>query len=293
MSETKISWTDETWNPIVGCSKISEGCQNCYAEKMAHRLACMGVDGYDRAVASGPNEFISQWSGTAAFVESRLDKPLKRKKPTTYFVCSMGDLFHESVPDEWIDKVFAVMARCPQHTFQVLTKRADRMLDYFHSPLGGIPWKANRDWYEPLPNVMLGVTAENQATADERIPILLCTPAAARFVSVEPMLGPVDVGRAASKIYNHPLGGMSGGPKIGWVICGCESGPKRRPMYLDWARDLQQQCETAGVPFFMKQLTKTKQGFAEYGFGSVTKDISDFPNSLQVREWPEMLKGVE
>jgi protein gp37 len=186
MSKSKIEWTGETWNPMSGCTKISEGCAKCYAEKMAHRLKAMGAKGYENGFA-------------VTLHPDRLNEPLKRKKPTTYFVCSMGDLFHEDVPFDYIDQIFAIMALTPQHTYQVLTKRPERMREYFEDGEerveaffmdGGYP--SNFLW--PLPNVWLGVTAENQEQADKRIPILLDTPAALRFVSIEPMLGEIDLG---------------------------------------------------------------------------------------------------
>jgi protein gp37 len=209
---SKIEWTEQTWNPIIGCSKISAGCQNCYAEKMADRLARMNVDGYSYVVNTKTrmiDEDAGTWNGKTVFVESALDKPLKRRKPTTYFICSMGDLFHESVPYEWVDRVMAVVALCPQHKFIILTKRADRMKEYFVEPVGGLT-RQNHFLYEackiskqcefsnfpltPLGNLIIGVTAENQEMADKRIPLLLQTPAVCRMVSVEPMLGTIDFG---------------------------------------------------------------------------------------------------
>ncbi|NLX99449.1 MAG: DUF5131 family protein, partial [Rhodopirellula sp.] len=227
---TKIEWTDETWNPVVGCQKVSEGCQNCYAEKMARRLACMGKKKYMPVVHWVNDGQPSHWTGAIQTDEAALLVPQRWKNPRRVFVVSMGDLFYEGVPFEFIDRVFAVMALCPQHTFQVLTKRPERMREYLtyegraaaiseaarwlcaddivgashidhpdslmrRYPVGpltdGIPefgwrWFIN-PW--PLPNVWLGVTAENQEQADKRIPALLQTPAAKRFVSIEPMLG--------------------------------------------------------------------------------------------------------
>ena len=261
---TKIEWTEETWNPIIGCSKVSPGCDNCYAERMACRLAHMDNRNYQDVTGSNSNRtWFDNWNGKTAFVESALEKPLHWKKPRRIFVCSMGDLFHESVPFEWIDKVFAVMAICPHHTFQVLTKRPGRMLDYLSDPKTqiGIPgvcssktntkidlnkFFAAAGW--PIKNVMLGVTAENQEQADKRIPILLQIPAAKRFVSVEPMLGPVDLEK---NISEHCL--IKPAAFLDWVICGGESGPGARPMYPDWVRSLRDQCKAAGVPFFFKQ----------------------------------------
>jgi protein gp37 len=280
---TKIEWTEKTWNPIVGCSIVSPGCTNCYAMTMAARIERMGgAPQYDGTTQ--PSRAGAVWTGKVALAEKALLEPLKRRKPTTYFVNSMGDLFHEDVPDEWIDRVFAVMALCPQHTFQVLTKRSARMREYviglncdgarrYHVADAAEPiatnhkyWKGDgpTDWdlavaealhakHWPLPNVWLGVSAEDQTRADERIPDLLATPAAVRFVSAEPLLGPVDLHsstcRETGSCGTCPacLGG------IDWVIVGGESGKGARPMHPDWARSLRDQCADADVPFFFKQ----------------------------------------
>jgi len=213
---TSIEWTDKTWNPIAGCTVVSEGCKNCYAINQAMRNAAMGCGKYVGTTRKSGTKHV--WTGKINFDEKALLAPLKRKIPTRYFVNSMSDLFHENVPDEWIDKIFAVMALCPQHTFQVLTKRPERMLAYFNE---GIPLNHGftARWYPieeaakriqrntalapccpdnvclPLPNVWLGVSIEDQATANERIPLLLDTPAAVRWVSAEPLLGRVRLDR--------------------------------------------------------------------------------------------------
>lgn len=246
MSASKIEWTERTWNPIVGCSLKSPGCINCYAERQAHRLASNPATphyaGTTKMSKRGP-----VFTGKVAMApESTLLEPLRRKKPTTYFVNSMGDLFHESIPDEWIDRVFDVMARSPRHTFQILTKRAERMRDY------------SEDWL--LPNVWLGVSAERQQEADERIPLLLQTPAAIRFVSAEPLIGQIMLRNITGK---HPTSEPwhdhfdalhpQAFPRIDWVIVGGESGHNARPMHPEWARSLRDQCEEAGVAFFFKQ----------------------------------------
>ncbi len=262
-SASKIEWTGHTWNPIVGCTILSPGCTNCYAMKDACRKGfnpkVPHYHGLTKLVNGHP-----VWTGDLHQApESVLLAPLKRKKPTTYFVNSMSDLFHESIPDEWIDKIFAVMALCPQHTFQVLTKRAGRMRSYvenarrrvikngnsveIHTPkayhastvVGG-----EKLW--PLPNVWLGVSAERQKEADERVPHLLRTPAAVRFISAEPLLNPIDL-RGYMKWLTRP------GNAIDWVIVGGESGLRARPMHPDWARSLRDQCSRAGVAFFFKQ----------------------------------------
>jgi len=261
---TKISWTEKTVNPIIGCSKVSEGCAHCYAEIMAARLAHMGNRPYQNVTGGDYENWFQCWNGKTTFVESALQKVLKRNKPTTWFWCSMGDMFHESVPDEWIDKCFAVMALTPQHTHMVLTKRAARMMEYMirlgskEEPTVCTLHDRTRDFHDlwmkadisklwPLPNVWLGVTAENQATADERIPLLLRTPAAHRYISAEPLLGAIDF-----KPYwlreAHTLTRL-----IDLIIVGGESGPGARPMNPQWARDIRDQCETAGTHFHHKQ----------------------------------------
>lgn len=266
---TKIEWAEETWNPVTGCSPISEGCRNCYAERMSKRLA--GRCGYP---ADDPFRVTLH--------PHKLDEPLKWKKPRRVFVCSMGDLFHEDVPDEFIARIWGIMANCLNHTFQVITKRPHRMMEWLSRVKDWEGWKTHNGeppnvyggsgiivgynmW--PLPNVWLGVTAENQQMADERIPILLETPAAVRFVSVEPMLGPVDLDLYLP-FYRHPLDDdawernsyhlkrlykriQSG--TLDWVICSGETGPGARPMHPDWVRSLKDQCQEAGVPFFFKQ----------------------------------------
>lgn len=254
---TKIEWTEETWNPIIGCSKVSPGCDHCYAERMANRLVGMGQESYNNVMEARIGQ-APRWNGKTHLVESALDKPLHWKKPRTIFVCSMGDLFHESVMWSWIDQVMEVIEKCPQHTFMVLTKRPEIMQAFFE--------QAN--YPDILSNLWLGVTAENQEMADKRIPVLLQVPAAKRFVSVEPMLGPVNLSYLETKGGDHidALNGMEYFTvdhttrqdhriinKLDWVICGGESGPGARPMHADWARSLRDQCQEAEVPFFFKQ----------------------------------------
>ena len=265
MAETSaIEWTDATWQPVTGCSVVSPGCTNCYAmrlagTRLAHHPSRAGLTIDTKA---GP-----VWNGKVRLNEEWLLQPLRWRRPRRIFVCAHGDLFHESVPDEWIDRVFAVMAIAPQHTFQVLTKRSGRMREYLSGDaLRRVAQSANRirpvagmiAW--PLTNVWLGVTAEDQTRANERIPDLLATPTALRFVSIEPMLGPVDL-RNVSPADKYEIDALSGydfdrglvGPRLDWVICGGESGPNARPMHPDWARGLRDQCAAAGVPFFHKQ----------------------------------------
>lgn len=275
--KTHIEWTDATWQPITGCSIVSPGCTNCYAMKLAgnrlrHHPSREGLTDVSKA---GPI-----WNGTVRFNEQWLLQPLRWKKSKRIFVCAHGDLFHESVPDEWIDRVFAVMALAPQHTFQVLTKRAERMRQYCtqstapgrqFADIGEIARKnkiSSEDikiaWgrlARPLPNAWLGVSAERQQEADERIPLLLRTPAPVRFISAEPLLGPIDLlripGGGAFKSATTAIGAITntGWHQVGlhWVIVGGESGAGARPMHPDWARSLRDQCVAAGVPFFFKQ----------------------------------------
>ena len=250
---TKIEWATDTWNPIVGCSKVSPGCANCYAERMAFRQTQMrpGCEYCDVMIGK-------KWNGKTAFVESQLDKPLHWRKPRRIFVCSMGDLFHESVHDAWVGKVWDVMTQCPQHTFLLLTKRPEGMRRLFCEPC---------DIKMP-PNIHIGVTAENQEQADKRIPILLQIPAAVRFVSIEPMLGPVSLWEwfpdGSCEKPAHITGVCEKNEEyengIHHVICGGESGPGARPLHPDWVRSLRDQCVSADVPFMFKQGPEVERG---------------------------------
>lgn len=245
---TGIEYLEATWNPVVGCSHVSAGCDHCWAERMAKRQHV-------------------EW-GRPVFKPERLGQPLHWRKPRIIGTCFMGDLFHRWVRYEDIDKILSMAAGCPQHTFVVLTKRPARMLAYLNQKcimariLGPFPPR----W--PIPNIWLGVSVEDQATADERIPPLLQIPAAVRFVSVEPMLAQVDLNvnvrgiGTRSLLYNclvgeaYHEGGVTQDKHAGrldWVICGCETGPGARPMDLQWARNLRDQCVAAGVPFFLKR----------------------------------------
>jgi len=209
-----IEWTEKTWNPVTGCTKVSLGCKHCYAETMSKRLMYMGTPGYENGFS------------TVTLLPERLDQPLQRKKPTIYFVNSMSDVFHEKVLDAFLDKMFDVMARSSQHTFQILTKRAERLPVYF----------ANRTVPK---NVWLGVSVEDKKYGLPRIAYLQKVKCKTRFLSVEPLLS--DIGKRI------PLAG------IAWVIVGGESGPKARPMKKDWVLSIKDQCEKKGVSFFFKQ----------------------------------------
>lgn len=364
---TSIEWTrgddgtkGETWNPVVGCSLVSAGCSNCYAMKFAHR----GMRPEHKGLTELTKKHGPRWNGKVSFVEHALSKPLSWKKPRRIFVNSMSDLFHDKVTNEQIAAVFGVMAACPQHTFQVLTKRPRRMREWFawiesHAHLGSVyaneaakllperffpfasPW--------PLKNVWLGVSVEDQGTADERIPDLLATPAAIRFVSYEPALGEVDFGMSSAtcdccprwtsrwvRLHSRveadlPLGGkrwgVDGGlyratsnrhgalsvaagperllgikpaefvalPKLDWIIVGGESGHGAREFDLAWARSTIEQCETAGIACFVKQLgaRPVERAIApghpsrpldlHHSKGS---DMDEWPRNLRVREFP-------
>jgi protein gp37 len=241
--KTAIGWTDATWNPVTGCSKVSPGCEHCYAEAVSHRFGWT----------------TQPWTlrNAAANVQlhpERLMHPLRWQAPRKVFVNSMSDLFHPAVPDAFLNEVFAVMAEASHHIFQVLTKRPERMRDFMQDVWTG--------QHEPLPNVWLGVSCEDQRRADERIPLLLQTPAVVRFLSCEPLLGPVDLtalpvplpGPGHDTVPVNVLHRTSVfAPKIHWVIVGAESGPGARPMDDGWVRSLRDQCQGANVPFFFKQ----------------------------------------
>jgi protein gp37 len=299
---SKIEWTDETWNPVDGCTKVSAGCAHCYAATFAHRQM-------------GP------WKGRA-FTDvrchpSRLDVPLHWRKPRRVFVNSMSDLFHSDVPDAFIGRVFERMRLAPGHTFQVLTKRPERMLAWLSrcGNGGGLGW-ITHDGSEPerayggtgiivgdadrwpLPNVWLGVSVENQATADERIPILLQTPAAHRFVSAEPLLEPIDLSIYLASGFDEP----PHNDILSWVIVGGESGVAARPCDVAWVRSIVSQCQAADVPAFVKQVGARPIGFLpeardfptaliNVGFwikDSKGGDPAEWPEDLRVRQMPEV-----
>ncbi|MFF3442117.1 DUF5131 family protein [Streptosporangium sp. NPDC002721] len=260
-----IEWTNATWNPVTGCTKVSRGCDNCYAETFAERWRGVPGHHFERGF-------------DVQLRPERLEQPLKWKRPRRIFVNSMSDLFHDQVPDSYIAQVFATMARVPQHTFQVLTKRHGRMRSLLSNMLRLIDAadaagdeKTGWTLYEapwPLPNLWLGVSVEDQQRADLRIPALLKTPAAVHWISAEPLLGSIDLGvwldnecgecqGSGSKGYDEwqcpNCAGSGRVTGLDWVVAGGESGPRARPMHPHWPRALRDQCTAAGVPFFFKQ----------------------------------------
>lgn len=302
---TSIEWTKnadgsegKTWNCIVGCARVSTGCEACYAERMAYRLGQMGQKQYVGLTKKTDRGHI-RWTGVARFVPEALGKPLTWKKPTRVFVNSMSDAFHEDITNEQIAAMFGVMAATPQHTYQLLTKRPKRMLEWFDwmaaqdtadrppSPvycgIESANYCADVDYLGltgqwPMLNVHIGVSVENQVTANERIPLLFQVPAVIRFVSAEPLLGPVNLAEALYEARG-----------LDWVICGGESGPGARACKTAWLQSIVDQCEDAGVPCFVKQLgSKPAGGLLDVGFVKDRKggDMSEWPESLRVRQMP-------
>jgi protein gp37 len=289
---SKIEWTDVTWNPVVGCSKVSAGCKNCYAVNTAYRLEGNPktedvYSGLTQRAGSGRN-----WTGEVKLIEKRLKLPMSWRTPRKVFVNSMSDLFHESLTDEQIWRVFAVMSVSTRHTFQVLTKRPERMHAMLQCPppflqahpfdllFGGTQWHCN--W--PLPNVWLGVSVENQETANTRVPLLLDTPAQVRFVSCEPLLDKLTLCdlHYQSVVAINGLSGESGWPiphsqnhsGLDWVIVGGESGKDSRRIDPMWVRLLREECLLYGVPFFFKQ------------WGGLNKRAAG--NELDGKTWEQM-----
>ena len=262
---TKIEWTDATWNPITGCSRVSKGCEHCYAETLAAgRLR-------HHPSRTGLTDDYGRWNGNVRLNRPWLEQPLKWKKPRRIFVCAHSDLFHENVPDKWIDMVFAVMGTAKQHVFQVLTKRPERMRNYI---VGGAKERLAEGarplditiWYGgwPLKNVWLGTSVEDQESLNVRWPALRETPAAVRWLSIEPLLGGITLD-----------GGVDGpdhlvGTRPDWMVVGGESGPGYRPMAADWARLIRDQCDYAMCAFFMKQMAGKKP----------------IPADLMIRQYP-------
>jgi protein gp37 len=297
-----ISWTDETWNPVRGCSKVSDGCKFCYAESMAARFSGPGMPYEGLIMPFG----ASRWTGTVKFMPEKLDAPLRWKRPRRIFVNSMSDFLHPDITDEQVAEMFGVMAVAATaffgprikgrtmrdfgpHVFQLLTKRAGRLsllgTERFRGMVARAAYRhahdrvdagwldqcisGRREWGNhctldkmwPLPNVHLGVSCENQAAADERIPLLLQCPAAVRWVSAEPLLGAIDFGAEylTTKLGTYPFPAIEREHRtklidlLDWIVCGGESGPHARPMHPDWARSIRDQCKAAGVPFHFKQ----------------------------------------
>lgn len=295
---TSIEWTagddgaeGSVWNPTTGCDRISPGCDHCYALTMAKRLKGMGQAKYQR---DGDPRTSGPGFGLAAHPDT-LDLPLHWRKPRRVFVNSMSDLFHADVPATFIGSVFDMMALTPRHTYQILTKRPARMralLTRWQGQAEGRPhagasfrrydmlWSEPRVW--PLPNVWLGVSAEDQHWADVRIPALLDTPAAVRFVSAEPLLGPIELPGELRE------GRMPQAPD--WLIIGGESGPGARPMELEWARDLLAQCRCLGTAPFVKQLGSVLG--RKLGAGSKGNHWDAFPDDLKIREFPRTAEAV-
>ena len=285
--KTAISWTDATYNPVTGCSKVSPGCEHCFAEALSHRY------GWTTKPWTMPNA-----AENVQLHPDRLDQPLRWRKPRRIFVNSMSDLFHPEVPDQFLVDVFSVMAEASHHTFQILTKRPNRARDFLTGES-----IANDVWLQtsrgvdgrpspwPLPNVWLGISAEDQRRADERIPVLQDTPAAVRFISAEPLLGPLDLSafrpfEGTCYCQDEPDGCKPrfaiDCPEAGidWVIAGAESGPHARTMNDDWVRSLRDQCTNAGVAFFFKQRCHNGR-----------KEVDPVLDGRQWLEYPENKEG--
>lgn len=336
---TSIAWTDCTWNPVRGCSLVSKGCESCYAMKQARRFSAPGQP-YHGLTMMGPQG--PRWNGTIRLVPELLDEPLHWKKPRRVFVNSMSDLFHEDVPLDFIADTYAIMITAYRHTFQVLTKRPCRRHDLFtNEPIremiairaaahinklrGPHSLNATRNlaaWNAgTASNIWEGASIEDQKTADERIPLLLQTPAAVRWISAEPLLGPVDLRLWLNVIprMRTPVSADSGlpcgettldlmpsynintgeiiKPLLDWVVCGGESGPKARPCDVAWVRSIVQQCRAAGVPCFVKQLGAKPYTLFGDGDGAAHTlpmrlkdkkggDPAEWTEDLRIREFP-------
>ncbi len=283
-TKTGISWTDATWNPVTGCTRISEGCRHCYAERLAATRLKDTLRYKGLAVIDGGQP---HWTSKIKLHPELLDWPQRKKKPLRIFVNSMSDLFHPGVPADFIAEVFRAMAACPQHTFQILTKRHDRMRKLLSiiQP-------------EPLPNVWLGVSVEDQKNAEIRIPSLLETPAAVRFISAEPLLEPLDLTNLC--VYGgqrlHALSKIYTSPSLDWIIVGGESGPHARPFKLEWARNLRDQCRGSGVPFFAKQLGSNPLDCDVPGAADPKEHMryhTDHRSGADPAEWPDDLRVQE
>ena len=334
---TKIEWTERTWNPIAGCTPVSSGCANCYAERMAGRLVAMKQSKYAGTVEKRAGRW--RWTGKINLDERKLSIPLRTRRPTTWFVNSMSDLFHPDVPFEFITRVFDVMCSWrwpskaaeregneenlvdPGHTYQVLTKRPERILPWLEWVAHNWPGDSPFNVHDGIPrHVWLGTSVEDQRTADERIPHLLRVPASVRFLSCEPLLEHIDlsldIGRAMSVVADLERA------RLHWAIVGGESGPSARPCNVEWIRAIVEQCADAGVACFVKQLGANLRGYTEqcwrcgHGDWGVIDyppgehpgtwncnvcgadshrcrdrkggDPAEWPADLRVREWPEV-----
>lgn len=319
---TDIQWTDETWNCVRGCSRVSAGCGDstgggCYAERQAYRFSGPGMpyEGLVRMTPKGP-----RWTGKVVLVEDKLNQPLKWKRPRRVFVNSMSDLFHESLSDSDIARAFAVMWAADHHTYQILTKRPERMLRWateYEAKLKG----ANRRPLSQWRHVWLGTSVEDQETADERIPLLLQTPAAVRWISAEPLLGPVDLKAYTWPLcwhwaagYKSPEEALAAGAYaeqkrqglvhadrrfVDWVVVGGESGPGARPCDIAWIRVVIEHCKAATVPVFVKQLgsnpvfhwtnTSANRGFAAPNLTGKVESVRWLADRKggDINEWPE------
>lgn len=310
--KTKIQWTEATWNPIRGCSRVSKGCEHCYAEQVARRFSGPGqpYEGLVRLDVKGNAK--AQWNGTVRAVPEHLHDPMRWSKPRLVFVNSMSDLFHDALTEESIARVYAIMALAERHTFQVLTKRSARMRKLLNSEafwttvartaesmmhvspklakapttwggwVGVDAWTSAMVKRRTLPNVLVGVSVEDQEAADERIPDLLTTSAALRWVSYEPALGPVH-------FREDWL------PGLDWIVVGGESGSGARPFDLAWARSTLRACVSAGVPCFVKQLgadARDESGYALSLDHPKGGEPSEWPEDVRVRQFPEVRRAA-
>jgi protein gp37 len=305
---SKIQWTQATWNWVTGCTRISDGCNNCYIQttppfRIAHR------------------KFNKPGIGATTGVKLHSDRlawPRRWRKPRKVFVNSLGDTFHEAVPTDLIAEAFAVMAACPQHIFQVLTKRHARMCSLLNRPafVEQVQERAAvmgvlAGWEWPLPNVHLGVSAENQKWYDIRVGALICTPAAVRWISAEPLLGPIDLGITDHRSHDRDDDGTGYGyicldcstddedvrwfvydrpSSINWIVAGGESGPGARPCELEWLRSLLLQCALADIPYFCKQLGSDLG--RQFGAGPKGGEIEAFPDDLRIRQFPRTAEAM-
>lgn len=283
--ETAIAWTDATWNPVRGCSRVSSGCINCYAERVAARFSGPGLpyEGLAKMTVTGP-----RWTGEVRLVMKHLKDPVRWKEPRRIFVNSMSDLFHEKLSSIDISLVWRAMRAAPHHTFQILTKRPERMREWVQAWVdqGG----------EVLPHVWLGVSVEDQATADARIPLLLRTAAAVRFLSCEPLLGKLNLSRYMRCHQGGPYTcgnrpgeccecaqGRTSNNHVDWVIVGGESGPDARECRASWIRSIVAQCRLSSTPVFVKQLGAHIIDRNDAGFDG--HDPENWPEGTETDDW--------